>query len=458
MQKVIIVGAGPAGLLLAHYLLARKRYQVEIYERRPDPRQVETSNQRTFPIALQERGLRAIRAVSGLEAALVTEGVWSNITLLHGKKGKTRRIDRKLPLLLIARNHLTRVLVQHLLTHYGDKSLTIQFDCACTDVDPENQIVMLQATEGKPFTASFDYLVGADGARSQVRDALVSRDAMQCEQDMVPDTYKSLFVRRVNQANSVELAADCIHSWTIGKNMRVIMAPLPGDWLHGVMLFPMGNDPLKGMVNAEAVHEYFQKKCSALAPLMTLEDAEALRQRPVSKVITIKCDRMHGGVGGAIPSGNCILLIGDATHAVSPAIGQGCNASLQDVQVFIQLLDQYQDNWAQALPEFTAQRLPEVHALRDLSDYSFPRSKLMVLEFIFRRTVGKKLHRWFPKLGGPMPIELVVDTELPYTQVLKQTQGWIDRVRRSAKMQGMGHCNVAEQFITSSSLDRVSQN
>ena len=70
MQKIIIVGAGPAGLLLAHYLLSRGNYQVEIYERRPDPRSVEQSTQRIFPLALQTRGMQAIRGIPNLEEAL----------------------------------------------------------------------------------------------------------------------------------------------------------------------------------------------------------------------------------------------------------------------------------------------------------------------------------------------------------------------------------------------------
>ena len=61
MQKITIIGAGPAGLLLAHYLLSRGDYQVEIYERRSDPRLVEQSKQRVFPVSLQARGIRRFR-------------------------------------------------------------------------------------------------------------------------------------------------------------------------------------------------------------------------------------------------------------------------------------------------------------------------------------------------------------------------------------------------------------
>ncbi|WP_019504161.1 NAD(P)/FAD-dependent oxidoreductase [Pleurocapsa sp. PCC 7319] len=81
--------------------------------------------------------------------------------------------------------------------------------------------------------------------------------------------------------------------------------------------------------------------------------------------------------------GGQILLIGDAVHAVSPSIGQGCNAALQDAMIFAQVLDEYQDDWEKALPAFTSKRLEDVHALRDLSDYTIPRTKWMTLELIF---------------------------------------------------------------------------
>jgi len=93
IQNVVIIGAGPAGLLLAHYLLRRGKYHVD--ERRPDPRLVDASKDRTFPISLQERGRRGIRAAAGLgkrsplKVCFVREGCVS-------RKGKARRIPQKI--------------------------------------------------------------------------------------------------------------------------------------------------------------------------------------------------------------------------------------------------------------------------------------------------------------------------------------------------------------------------
>lgn len=34
VQNIVIIGAGPAGLLLAHYLLGRGNYHIDIYAAR----------------------------------------------------------------------------------------------------------------------------------------------------------------------------------------------------------------------------------------------------------------------------------------------------------------------------------------------------------------------------------------------------------------------------------------
>lgn len=88
VQKIVIIGSGPAGLLLAHYLSHRGNYQIDIYERRDDPRLSDVSGDRTFPISLQERGRKALRAIVGLEEAIAAESVFCHGTIMHAEKGK----------------------------------------------------------------------------------------------------------------------------------------------------------------------------------------------------------------------------------------------------------------------------------------------------------------------------------------------------------------------------------
>lgn len=422
-QNIVIIGAGPAGLLLAHYLLCRGHYRVAIYERRPDPRLMDLSQDRTFPISLQERGRKALRAVAGLEETIAAESVFCNGTVIHRTKGKTRTIPRDIPILTIDRNRLVAILLQQLTNTHTADQVTVQFGCLCVQVNDVMKTVTLKPEVGEPFTVPYDRLVGADGARSQIREYLVQQTGLQCEQHYVPDAYKSVFLNRSNPSLGVEMEPDKIHSWNLDNKTRMLMVPQPGDRLNGVIIFDAQHNPLDGLSTKEELLKFFQTNFPLFGQLMSLEEADALLQRPVARVLTVRCDRLHHG--------DSVVLIGDSAHAVSPSIGQGCNASLEDVLIFERLLDHYQDDWAQVLPAFSEQRLPDAHALQELSNYSFPRTKLLVIEFFLRLTLNRFLHRWFPQWVKPFVFDLVLNADLPYSQVLQLSQGWIDKVKRS---------------------------
>jgi kynurenine 3-monooxygenase len=423
LQKVVIVGAGPAGLLLAHYLLLRGKYRVALYEQRPDPRLVDVSQDRTFPISLQERGRKALRKIAGLEAAIASKSVFCNGTQLHSRKGKPREIPRSVPILTIDRNRLVLILLEQLTQTYASGQLTVKFGCQCVGVDRAAKTVTLQSEQGEPFSLDYDRLVAADGARSQIRDDLAQDGEVQCEQNYIPDAYKSVFLSRVNPALGVELEADKIHGASRNIQTRMVMVSQPRDQLNGVIIFEQAQNPLSSLANKEEVLNFFQENFPMFGQLMSLEEAEAFWQRPVGRVLTVRCDRFHAG--------DSILLMGDAAHAVSPTIGQGCNASLEDVLIFEQLLEQYNDDWARALPTFSEQRVPNAHALQELSNYSFPRSKRLIVEYYLRLKLHRILHQWFPQWVKPFIFDLVLDHDLSYSQILSFHQGWIDRVKQS---------------------------
>jgi kynurenine 3-monooxygenase len=131
-QKIIIIGAGLAGLLLAHYLLRRGKYRVEIYERRSDMRLSDASQNRTFPISLQERGRKAIREIPGLEEAIAAASGFCNGTKIYRKRGKARKIPRAIPIQSIDRNRLVMILLQHLTQTYPSDQPIVKFGASAS--------------------------------------------------------------------------------------------------------------------------------------------------------------------------------------------------------------------------------------------------------------------------------------------------------------------------------------
>lgn len=53
---------------------------------------------------------------------------------------------------------------------------------------------------------------------------------------------------------------------------------------------------------------------------------------------------------------------------MSPVMAQGLNAGLEDMTVFMQLLEQHYGDVTTAGPEFTRARLPDIHALVMLNE------------------------------------------------------------------------------------------
>lgn len=421
-KHVVIVGAGPAGLLLASYLLRRSGYRITLYEQRSDLRLTPPSSNRTFPISLQERGRQALREIPGLEEAIATQSTICTGTIMHRASGKNRVIPRNNPSLMLDRNRLVVVLLQYLETHYDPGQMVVQFDHQCLDLNPLTQTLKFEHADGETITVTYDYIVGTDGASSKIRAALADQVDFPCEQIFISDAYKSVFLNQPEVG--LKLAADKVHTWNLANNLRMMLVPQGDEQLNGVLIFNIDHNPITVLNTKEEMLSFVKENFPQFGELMTVDEAEALLSRPVARVATVRCQRFH--------EGSNILLLGDAVHAVSAAIGQGCNAALQDVWVFNQILDRHRDDWSQALPTFSHQRIPEAHALRELSDYSFPRNRWLVAEFIWRLQISRIFHRWFPKQVPLFLFDLIFDSDRPYSEVLRLHQSWIDKVKRAS--------------------------
>src|SRR5580765_671255 len=87
-QKVILIGAGLAGSLLAIYL-AKRGIQVDVYEARGDMRLEDVVAGRSINLALSDRGIAALREV-GMDEYMLAEAVPMYGRMIHSPTGETK--------------------------------------------------------------------------------------------------------------------------------------------------------------------------------------------------------------------------------------------------------------------------------------------------------------------------------------------------------------------------------
>lgn len=421
-KKVVIIGAGPVGLLLAHYLLRRDSYQVDIYERRSDPRLVSFSKSRSFPVVINQRGIEALSNIEGVFEALKATSVESNGSIFHLKNGQTRVVKREKPIYVLDRIQIVITLLETLTQKYDSNRLNIYFDHQCKQVDFDGKIIKFEnvAATGE-ICANYDLLIGTDGAKSQVREKFLSQDLFELEQKYIPYAYKSIFLT-TEQAPSLQTGY--VHGWRVGNGITVLLVPLQDGTIGGTITFPRQNNPMENFSTTENVVKFFEDKFPEISKFLPLEEAEAFLNRPTSHVVTIRCSHYHYN--------DSVLLLGDAAHATSPSLGQGCNSGFEDVVIVNNLLDEYSDSWAEALPQFTLRRKPDAHALVELSDNVSPMSgTLLFYEYLIRLRFGQILHQLFPKSFSKPLFQLALETNVSYSEILNTYHNWIKKVKRS---------------------------
>ena len=86
-KKILIVGAGPVGAMIAIYLV-RRGNEVTLLERRPDMRKEVLDAGRSINLALSNRGLKPLREL-GLEEEVMKMIIPMKGRFIHGFDGET---------------------------------------------------------------------------------------------------------------------------------------------------------------------------------------------------------------------------------------------------------------------------------------------------------------------------------------------------------------------------------
>jgi kynurenine 3-monooxygenase len=405
MKNIAIVGAGLVGSLLAIYL-AKRGYNISLFERRKDMRKGAGEAGRSINLALSVRGIRALEEV-GLAEELKRVAIPMNGRMMHDRKGNlTSQPYGKEGQYInsISRSNLNIVLMNE-AERVGAK---IFFDERCTAIDFQN--TTLTTTSG---TKDFDLIIGADGAYSAVRWAMQITDRFNFSQHYIDHGYKEFHIP-AGPNGQFKLAKNALHIWP-RESFMMIALPNPDGSFTCTLFFPFEGDPsFRSIKTKEQFKSFFEQTFPDAVALMP-EFLQDFDENPTSSLVTVKCFPWVN---------NKTLLIGDAAHGIVPFYGQGMNAGFEDCRILNAMLDKHNDNWNTVLPEFQSTRKPDTDAIAQLALDNFIEMRDLVADadFLLRKKIEAKIHQFYPDKWIPLYSMVTFNENIRYSEAYAKGQ------------------------------------
>src|SRR5881392_3797579 len=203
MAKFILIGSGLAGGLLAAYL-GRRGYEVDLYERRADPREGNLVGGRSINLALSTRGIHALEQI-GIADEVLRHAIPMPGRMIHEKSGALHfapyDVDPNKHINSIGRAALNTTVIEAAQRY---PNVRVHFNHKCTDVDVDSATAHLvdsgveaavSAANLKIITALGDAVIGVDGAFSAVRQSMQLKiDNFEYDESYLAHGYKELTI------------------------------------------------------------------------------------------------------------------------------------------------------------------------------------------------------------------------------------------------------------------------
>src|SRR4029453_12074499 len=411
-SKFVLIGSGLAGGLLATYL-GRRGYDVDLYERRADPREGNIVGGRSINLAISTRGIHALEQIGIAEKAL-QHAIPMRGRMIHDRSGQLHfspyDVDPKKCINSIGRAALNTTVIEAAQRY---PNVRVHFNHRCNDVDLTEAVCYLE-TEGGQVTAKGDAVIGVDGAFSTVRQSMQKKlENFEYDESYLPHGYKELTIPP-GPDGSWRMEKNALHIWP-RKSFMMIALPNPDGSFTCTLFWEFeGPRSFATTKTDDEVRRFFEEEFPDAVSLMPslLDD---FRNNPTGSLVTIRCAPWFYR--------DKACLVGDAAHAVVPFYGQGMNAAFEDCVVLDECLEEFPENRERAFPEYFRRRKKHPDALADLAIGNFieMRDKTASKTFRAKKKLDHALEAALPGIYLPL-YTMVTFTRIPYRTAAKRAR------------------------------------
>jgi kynurenine 3-monooxygenase len=413
-KNITVVGAGLVGSLLSIYL-AKRGYNINVFERRPDMRKEKISAGKSINLALSDRGWRGLEGVGiadeirkiaiPMYGRSIHHKDSSTAFQPYGKKGQAiysvSRADINMKLMDLAEQQ---------------SNVKFHFDERCTTIDKSGLEAGFENNSTKKITKiKSDLLFGADGAFAASRlNMQLSRDRFEYNQHYIEAGYKELIIP--SGANGEFLIdKNALHIWPRGSFMMIALPNLDGNFTCTLFLPFEGEKSFANLKTPEQIKLFFETEFPDAIPLMpTLVDD--FMNNPTSSLVTVKCFPWTFN--------NKMGLIGDAAHAIVPFFGQGMNCGFEDCVVLNELIEKHKEDWNKIFPEYQILRKPDADAIADLAIMNFieMRDKTADPNFLLQKKIEARFNEKHPDKWIPLYSMVTYNPHIRYSEAMREGQ------------------------------------
>jgi kynurenine 3-monooxygenase len=386
-REVTVVGAGLVGSLLSIYL-ARRGFQVEVLEWRPDMRREAIGAGRSINLAISTRGLHALRRV-GLEEEALRHATPMRGRMIHPVSGglvfQAYGKDASQHINSLSRGWLNKYLMTHA---EATGRVRLQFRQRVREVDVEAGVLSVRdEASGEAREVRAPVVFGTDGAGSAMRQALARRPVFEATQEPLGHGYKELTIPP-GPGGSFRMERNALHIWPRGSFMLIALPNEDGSFTCTLFLPFEGPVSFASLDSPGKLTAFFEERFPDALPLIP-ELTHDFFHNPTGSMVTVKSGPWHED-GRA-------LLLGDAAHAVVPFFGQGMNCGFEDCEVLDACLARH-TRWDEAFAEFFRLRKTNADAIADMAVENFMemRDRTADPRFLLEKAVERVLLNAFP--------------------------------------------------------------